>query len=300
MAWPDRAKARSLSAAAESPAYGHAHFPSPYWAKSDALRGVGDTLRCSVGLAPNRYVAKLASDMLKPDGLTVLLKRDLPRALYRLKLNDLIGIGPSMEKRIVSHGIDTVEQLCQLSPERMRSIWKSVLGERMWHWFRGADFNDDELKHKSLGKQHVLAPELRTRQQAYRVAQKLLQAAAANLRKENMWAGGIGVCVEFVRSRYGEADREPVAPWKEQLRICECSDTFTLQRHLSRLWETCPETSPLQVGVWLFNLVPDELHTMSIFDDDDDDRQQRLSRVVDELNQRFGKTPSTSPISKVP
>ena len=69
----------------------------------DALRGVGDTLRCSVGLAPNRYLAKLASDMLKPDGLTVLLQRDLPRALYRLKLSDIIGVGSSMEKRILEH-----------------------------------------------------------------------------------------------------------------------------------------------------------------------------------------------------
>jgi DNA polymerase-4 len=254
----------------------------------DALRRVGDTLRCSVGLAPNRYLAKLASDMLKPDGLTVLLQRDLPRALYRLKLSDLIGVGSSMERRIMRHGIHTVEQLCQLSPERMRSIWKSVLGERMWHWLRGADFNDGEPPRKSLGKQHVLAPDLRTREQAYHVVQKLLQSAAANLRKENMWAGGIGVYVEFVRSRYGDADREPVAPWKAQLRICECRDTFTLQKHFSCLWETCPKTPPLQVGVWLFNLVPDALHTMSLFDDDE--RQQRLSRVVDELNQRFGKS----------
>ena len=264
----------------------------------DALRRVGDTLRCSVGLAPNRYLAKLASDMLKPDGLTVLLERDLPRALYRLKLGDLIGVGSSMERRIVSHGITTVEQLCQLTPERMRGIWKSVLGERMWHWLRGADFNDGEPPRKSLGKQHVLAPDLRTREQAYHVAQKLLQSATANLRKENMWAGGIGGYVEFVRSRYGRlndrlndnADRVPVAPWKAHLRICECRDTFTLQKHFSHLWETCPKTPPLQVGVWLFNLVPDALHTMSLFDDTDDDRQQRLSRVVDELNQRFGKS----------
>jgi len=260
----------------------------------DALRGVGDTLRCSVGLAPNRYLAKLASDMLKPDGLTVLLKHDLPRALYRLKLSDLIGVGASMERRIMGHGIHTVEQLCQLSPEQMRCIWKSVLGERLWHWLRGADFNDGETLRKSLGKQHVLAPELRSREQAYHVVQKLLQTAAANLRKVNMWAGGIGVYVEFVRSRYSEVDgapnRKPVAPWKAQLRFCECRDTFTLQRHLSRLWETCPKTPRLQVGVWLFNLVPDELHTMSLFDDNDDERQQRLSRVVDELNQRFGKS----------
>jgi DNA polymerase-4 len=168
----------------------------------EVLRGVGDTLRCSVGLAPNRYLSKLASDMLKPDGLTVLLKRDLPQALYRLKLNNLIGVGPSMEKRIRSHGIKTVEQLCRLAPDQMRHIRKSVLGERMWHWLRGADFNEDETQRKSLGKQHVLPPDLRSREQAYQVAQKLLQAAAANLRKVNMWAGGIGVYVEFVRSRY--------------------------------------------------------------------------------------------------
>jgi hypothetical protein len=77
----------------------------------------------------------------------------------------------------------------------------------MWHWLRGADFNDGETERKSLGKQHVLGPELRTREQAYQVAQKLLQSAAANLRKVNMWAGSIGVYVEFVRSRYGDADR---------------------------------------------------------------------------------------------
>ncbi len=202
----------------------------------DVLRGVGDTLRCSVGLAPNRYLSKLASDMLKPDGLTVLLQRDLPQALYRLELSDLTGVGESMEKRIRSSGIASVEQLCQLSPEQMRRIWKSVLGERMWHWLRGADFNDGEPQRKSLGKQHVLAPELRSREQAFRVAQKLLQSAAANLRKLNFWAGGLGVIVEFVRSRYGVERGQQVEPWKAQMRIYECRDTFTLQAHLSNLW----------------------------------------------------------------
>jgi hypothetical protein len=72
-------------------------------------------------------------------------------------------------------------------------------------------------------------------------------------------------------------DGAPVEPWKAQLRICECRDTFTLQRHLEKLWESCPATSPLQVGVWLFNLVPDEQHSLSLFDNDE--RQFRLSSV---------------------
>jgi DNA polymerase-4 len=74
-------------------------------------------------------------------------------------LHDLIGVNLVMEKRINSHGIMSVEQLCQLTPQQMRRVWGSVLGERMWHWLRGADFNDPESERKSLGHQHVLGPE---------------------------------------------------------------------------------------------------------------------------------------------
>ncbi|MGH9466066.1 MAG: DNA polymerase Y family protein, partial [Terriglobales bacterium] len=56
-------------------------------AVKQAVRGVGETLTCSIGLAPNRYLAKVASDMHKPDGLTVLLREQLPQALYGLGLN---------------------------------------------------------------------------------------------------------------------------------------------------------------------------------------------------------------------
>ena len=108
-----------------------------------AVRAVGDTLRCSIGLAPNRYLAKVASDMQKPDGLTVLLLEELPAALYGLKLSDLIGVGNCMERRLHQHGIQTVEQLCALTPGQMRAIWHSVVGERIWHWLRGADFHDN-------------------------------------------------------------------------------------------------------------------------------------------------------------
>lgn len=245
-----------------------------------ALRSVGETLRCSIGLAPNRYLAKLASDMMKPDGMTVLLSRDIPQALFGLKLRDLIGVSAAMERRIRLHGITSVEQLCQLSPQQLRDVWGSIVGERMWHWLRGVDFVDPVGERKSIGKQHVLAPALRTRDHAYAVAQKLLQGAAANLRKQNFWARGVGVCVGFMR------EKTNVEPWKVKIKIDECRDTFTLQQHLEKLWVSCPASKPLQVGVWLFNLVPDGQHTPSLFENNE--RQLRLSEVIDSLNDRFG------------
>jgi hypothetical protein len=104
------------------------------------LRTVGSTLRCSIGLAPNRLLAKVAGDMTKPDGLMIFERRHLPRALYGLKLGDIPGIGGRMEERIRAEGITTMRELCALPRERIHGIWGSVLGDRLWHWFRGVDF----------------------------------------------------------------------------------------------------------------------------------------------------------------
>jgi DNA polymerase-4 len=255
----------------------------------EALRSIGITLRCSVGLAPNRYLSKIAADICKPDGLIALTSRDLPDALFCLKLSDLVGIGTAMERRLLAQGILTVKQLFQLSPEQMREIWHSVVGERLWHWLRGADFHDPEFKRKSVGKQHVLAPEYRTREKAYGVALKLLSITATNLRKFNMWAGGIGVIVHFLKKRPARSGDDWTEPpsWKAHKRIYECRDTMTLQGHFNQLWHDCPPHEPLQVGVWLFNLVPDEVHSLSLFENDE--TRHRVSVVMDELNRRFGQ-----------
>ena len=90
--------------------------------KAAIRRAVGEHVRCSIGLAPNRTLAKIAADMQKPDGLTVIRTAELPARLFPLALRDLPGIGPRMERRLLSHGITTVEQFCRLSVERLSRI----------------------------------------------------------------------------------------------------------------------------------------------------------------------------------
>jgi len=256
-----------------------------------SIRTLGTALRCSIGLAPNSYLAKVAADLCKPDGLTVLIEKDLPRALFCLKLRDLPGISHAMERRLTSRGITTVEQLCQLSSQQMRDAWGSVLGERMWLWLRGTDFQDPANRlHKSLGKQHVLAPKYRTKENAYLVGLKLLSNAAAKMRRWNLWARGIGIVVHFAGShnRYsgrgdsGSNSRE----WKAGKSIHACRDTMTLQDYFRQLWQECPADTPVSLAVWLFDLVPDDLHSLSLFTDD---KREKVSSVMDQLNRRFGQ-----------
>jgi DNA polymerase IV len=254
-----------------------------------SLRNLGVALRCSIGLAPNSYLAKTAADLCKPDGLTILLKEDLPYALHCMKLRDVVGISHAMEGRLNKHGITTVEQLCKLSSQQMREIWGSVQGETMWHSLRGEDLEDpkDKLKAlpKSIGKQHVLAPKYRTRDQAYLVGLKLLSHALAKLRRKDMWARGIGITVLF--THWGREIKNSTEPtgWNVHRAIHACRDTITLQEHFRQLWKGCPKNTPVHVGVWLFDLIPDHLRTPGFFDDP---KREAVSKAMDDINKAYG------------
>ena len=150
---------------------------------------VGTMLRSSVGLATNRYLAKIASDMEKPDGLVALPLDVLPEALRQLTLRDLPGIGARTEKRLNEKGLHTMSDLLALDCEQTGEIWGSVWGQRLWHWLRGEDFEMAELEHqKSISHSHVLAPEMRTPEKAWAVAHKLIHKAAMRLRAQRLWA----------------------------------------------------------------------------------------------------------------
>jgi DNA polymerase IV len=268
--------------------------------KQNIRERVGSTLRCSIGLAPNRFLAKVASDMQKPDGMTVIRLSQLPTNLYGLKTTALPGIGRRMNQRLERHGIFTMQQLCALSSPQMRGLWGGVVGERFWHWLRGADLEEgvfesqkgdpeksdlekNELRktesQKSVGHQHVLPPELRTMQGANGVAQKLLHKAAMRLRRLRMWAGGISVHVRFAPWREGKY-------WEAHSRVVESQDTISLLEIFQKLWKGCPTGKPVMVGVSLYDFVPDNLHTASLFPEEQ--KRNQLSRAIDSINAKYG------------
>jgi DNA polymerase-4 len=96
--------------------------------KQSIYKNVGVALRCSIGMAPNRYLAKIASDMQKPDGLIGLLPSQLPRAIAHLELRDLPGVGARTEARLNAKGITTMEQLLALDREGMHKLMNSIWG----------------------------------------------------------------------------------------------------------------------------------------------------------------------------
>jgi DNA polymerase-4 len=240
---------------------------------------VGSELRCSVGIAPNDYLAKTATDMQKPDGLVVIEEEDLPHVLHTLELRDLCGIGKNMYKRLWEHGIYTVEMLCNASKNDLRSVWGGIEGERMWQRLRGEDVPHVETHKTTVGHSHVLEPALRSREGACGVVHRLLQKAATRLRQYGLVTGEVALSIRFL----------PSSKWKCALDITPTQDVVQLTAVVSAMLERLPsDGTPFKVSIALNKVSPAESTPQPLFDTIGPVRGS-LNASIDAINRKYGK-----------
>ncbi len=244
--------------------------------KTEIHRRVGDGLHCSVGLSLNPFLAKVAAEMQKPNGLVVLDEEDLPQKLFNLKLTDFPGISRAMEQRFHNAQVWDTEQMCRLTCPEMRRVWGGVRGEVWWHLLRGHAVTEPPPVRRSVGHSHVLGPELRTPWGAAMVAGRLLEKAGERLRHLGFYARGLSVHVRGPERQ----------SWERKARLAPCQDYWTLVGVLRSLWEH-PFQEPTQVGVVLYDLVAAGDVTLPLFGDAEP--RLRAARAVDRINQRFGR-----------
>lgn len=252
------------------------------------LDRIGPHLRSSVGLAPSRLLAKIASDMKKPMGLTVLGRQSLPGPLLDLDLIDLPGIGSNMERRLRRAGINSIAALWSLTPRQARDVWGSVEGERFSLGLHGNDPVELETVRRSVGHSHVLPQPLRDPVAARLVARRLLLMAAMRMRRMEHSAKAMSVGIRLQSGERLHAQR----------RFQPCADSFALLRHFESAWaEMWPQVAGLRlkkVGVTLDGLIADGSILPDLFTQGEavlgqPGRGLRLSRTLDRLNRRFGR-----------
>jgi DNA polymerase IV len=246
-----------------------------------ALRAqVGKCLTCSIGIAPNVFLGKVASDMQKPDGLVVITKADLPDVLLGLEMQEIYGIGARMEQRLHRAGIVTVAELWNATPFQLRRVWGGINGVLFHQMLHGVDIQPPSSRYsKSIGHQHVLEPELRTNKGAHSFAQHLLTKAAERLRRGDYYCRRLGVHISWVADLGG---------WWDETDFLETRDTGFLLARLDELWPRAQRYKPLSVGVVLLDLVPAAMHQPDLFTFDNQ-RRQKLSPLIDRINDRYGR-----------
>jgi DNA polymerase-4 len=96
-------------------------------------------LTCSIGIGPNKLLAKIASDMKKPDGLTIISPEDIKKMIWPLPVRKLWGVGPKTEKRLHDVGIITIGDLASIPPEKLIEDFGQSYGNYLYEASRGID-----------------------------------------------------------------------------------------------------------------------------------------------------------------
>ena len=254
--------------------------------KKELINTVGVCMRSSIGIAPNTMLGKLASDMQKPNGLTVLELADIPAKLLHLKPAAISGVGPRMVERLERAKIITMADLYAAPRDVLHSVWGGVGGTEMYDKLRGQWYEPRVTVPHTLGHSHVLPPDMRNAEGAWGVLNRLTQKAAMRLRKQGFYAMGMAVHVQ------GRRVAGHKAIGQQETRFCETQDTAFLLRVLARLWQRglASFPMPVAVGLTLFDLVPEAQHTPTLFEGKKlaVDRS-RLSETVDNINRVYGK-----------
>lgn len=243
---------------------------------------IGPYITGSIGMAPNPFLAKMASKRHKPNGLVAIDFADLPQALYAFGLRDITGIGAGIEQRLRCRRITDMETLCQASRQQLKRAWGSVEGERMWSKLRGIDIPPLTTKKTTIGHSHVLPPPLRSQEGAYATLHRMLQKACRRLRAEAYFAGALQLQIKFGFERWGY--------WRKELSCFPSQDNGVLAQCLEHLWQQRPQTAPdpVKVAISLFKLVHQDSHTPDLFTPTDATRRAQLLRTMDQINQRYG------------
>jgi DNA polymerase IV len=245
-------------------------------------------IRSSIGIAPNTFLAKTASNMQKPDGCVVIEDSDIPQKLFNLKLRTLNGIGNQMEARLNRHKIETVEQLYALNREQLRAAWGSIEGERYYDKLRGIEPFYVKNSRSSLGHSHVLPPEQRSIAGAKAVLHRLLQKAAMRMRSYDLLTSHISIKIKFRHNK-----TKAISRFYNESGISATDNTLALTDALEALFKALPRAhekiDPIAVGVNFTALSNVQDAAYDLFAEKPSANEKKLNKALDILNLKYGK-----------
>jgi DNA polymerase-4 len=194
--------------------------------KTDILEKTG--LTCSIGIASNKLLAKIASDMQKPDGVTVLMEADVETKLWPLPVRKLYGIGPKTEEHLKEMGIETIGQLAALSLEVLLGSFGNSYGQYLFEAAKGID--DSPLvthwEPKSFSREHTFQTDVNDWQVIAKTIAELTQEVVSDLTRKGYHTRNV-----TLKIRYQE--------FRTVTRACSSHDPLIKEDEIRRLAFSC-------------------------------------------------------------
>ncbi|RZU99677.1 DNA polymerase IV [Spiribacter vilamensis] len=156
-------------------------------------------LVASVGIGPNRLLAKIASDLEKPDGLTWLRRGDVPERVWPLPVRTLHGVGPRTAERLADLGVESVGDLAALSPEQLTAEFSPRHAQSLMESAQGIDERpvQTERVRKSIGRERTFQADCRSSGRLDHEARAMLEEVCERLRARHLGARTVTVKLRY-------------------------------------------------------------------------------------------------------
>lgn len=241
---------------------------------------VGVWMRCNVGIAPNRFLAKTAASLHKPDGLDVIDHSNLRSTLRELKLTDLTGIASRNEARLNAAGIFNPLQFLDAPSDLLRKrVFRSVCGEDWYSRLRGWEVDDFETSVRTVGRQFVMD----TRQPSEEVLRArlsyLCETTAMKLRYRGLAARGVSVYLRYSNGDYWYDKKIFKQPFFSNQDVMTKVILLFNRRPLDDFVR--------EIGVSCYKLEPSSMGQVSLLEEVN--KEVWLTEAVDRINEQFGE-----------
>jgi DNA polymerase IV len=239
---------------------------------------IGSAMLCNVGISTNRFLAKTAAGINKPDGLTEITHENIRETLRQLKLTDLTGIASRNEHRLNTVSIYTPLQFLDADRQTLRKIvFKSVVGDWWYQRLRGWEVDDVSYDMKTVGRQYVLEKRGLAREVILQRLHHLCESVGGRLRTQNKTARGVFVYAKTVDRKYWYARHMCDLPFFSNAAI---------YAQAALLFAGAPDNLQ-EIGISCYELGGDTNSQLSLFGDELA-REQHVTDAIDEINKRYG------------
>jgi len=278
-----------------------------YEIKEQIKEHLGEYVTVNVGVGPNRFLAKLAAGLHKPDGLDVITHENLRDVLASVGLRDLPGINHRFEARLRAAGIGSPLDFFDADGKFLKNfVFYSKLGFYWQKRLHGWEVDNREFARKTIGHQYALQNKTSDRDELARLVMKLSEKVGRRLRHAGLQAGGLHLSIRFVKP--GEAEHteqyHPDLSWHEKggfsghrrylywqeghktpHPLYATQDIYVAAQRLLNKAVFADRVS--QLSVTLYDLQPTNPEQLGLFEEQTL-RQKRLATAADAANDRYG------------
>jgi DNA polymerase IV len=241
---------------------------------------------CSIGIAPNKFLAKTASDMKKPMGITILRKRDIPKVLWPLNTNEMHGVGKKTAEKLQTIGIHNIGDLAKGNEIQLKTLL-GINGIRIKERANGIDHrtvNPESIEEfKSIGNSTTLPRDVSNQHELYRVLESLAETVSIRLKRKNVLAATLGITIRY-------KDRKTIT------RSKKLSNPISLKEDIASIAKQLFLKSWNGDAVRLLGITGNDLvdhdhayKQLDLFSYEKDAKKEPLLNTLSSLREKYGK-----------